>query len=167
MKINIWSEDGIICNVEKEKKIYIGKIIDDIPTKIVPFKESIDIKKTLLELKEKFFVNAESIILIDDDEDFLVVSKHYLVSLGHYVEAYNNVEVAYNVFNENPKRFHRIIIDHKMPGMDGSRFLELIGPKASGVKVCILSADINSVPHETSQRHLVIKKPCNILNFSS
>ncbi|MBT3236846.1 MAG: response regulator [Bdellovibrionales bacterium] len=145
--------------------IRIGRIIDNIPSKDIPFKSDIDISKTLEELKTKFQVNAESILMLDDDEEFLTSSKFWLQKLGHYVEAYSNADQAFMQISNYPNRYHRILIDQNMPGINGASFAQSIEALSHNFKIYILTANVESVPSSFTQKYPVVKKPCNMINI--
>ena len=148
-----------------DKVLYIGTLIDEISDKIIPYKNEINIKKTLNHINKELNINAESILLVDDDEEFLAISKFYLKKLGHYVEAYNCSEKAYYALKNSPGRYSRVIVDQNMPSLNGDSFINLISEEASTLKVCILTASISSVPPKTSDKYPVIQKPCNMINI--
>ena len=167
MDINIYDYNGnILYNVSVEKPIFIGEIIKNIPLDEVPFLENIDILKTLGEINKNFNLKAESIMLIDDDDDFLKVTSHFLIKLGHYVETFNHADSAYSVLSKfKNDRYNRLIIDNKMPDVSGSHLVKSIYELKIDAKISILTANIEDVPHSISSKYMIIQKPCNMINI--
>jgi CheY-like chemotaxis protein len=145
--------------------IRIGRIIDNIPSKAIPFKSDIDITRTLKEMQNKFGINAESILMLDDDEEFLTSSKFWIQKLGHYVETYSNAEQAFTQISTYPGRYNRLLIDQNMPGINGANFTQSIENISHDFKIYILTANVESVPSSFSQKYPVIKKPCDMIDI--
>ncbi len=166
MDINVYDLEGKkIFVINQNNPVHIGSIIDEIPLKIVPFKDQIDIKKTINEINNLYKMKAESILMVDDDRDFLKISKHWLVKLGHYVETYDNADSAFSILSNNKLRFDRIIIDQKMPVVSGAHLIKSLEELELDIKIILLTAQIKDVPSDISSKYLVIQKPCNMVNI--
>ncbi len=166
MQVTIYGKNGeSYGDYPAPAPIRIGRIIDNIPSKDIPFKSDIDITRTLQELKNKFGLNAESVLMLDDDEEFLKSSKFWIQKLGHYVETYANAEQAFTQISTYPTRYNRLLIDQNMPGINGANFTQSIESLSDNFKIYILTASVESVPSSFSQKYPVIKKPCNMINI--
>jgi DNA-binding response OmpR family regulator len=78
------------------------------------------------------------ILLVDDDHDNSVIFKIVLQDAGFEVDAYNDSEMALSAFK--PGHYDLIILDIKMPKMDGYELYAKIRKKDDKVKVCFLTA---------------------------
>ncbi len=167
MKINIYDYEGKrLTQVESDFPVFITKIIESIPISRVPFRENIDVLKTLHELNVQCKMKAESIMLIDDDNDFLTVSKHWLNKLGHYVETFSSAESAFSTLNKfKNSRYDRLIVDNRMPDISGASLINSILKMGIIAKMHILTAKIADVPHDISSKIMIIQKPCNMVNI--
>ncbi len=64
-------------------------------------------------------VRAERILLVDDEPQVLSVGRRTLESLGYEVGAYDSPQAALTAFEVAPERWHVVITDFAMPGMNG------------------------------------------------
>jgi two-component system response regulator HydG/two-component system response regulator AtoC len=65
------------------------------------------------------------IMVVDDQKDITTTFTHILEADGFIVETYNNPFEALNKFRESPNETYSIIlIDMKMPGMEGLELYE-------------------------------------------
>jgi CheY-like chemotaxis protein len=82
---------------------------------------------------------SKTVLLVDDDEDLLEIGKDVLEGCGYRVVVAVSGEEAVEVFKKRGARFHVVLMDLSMPGMDGSQCmkqLQLIDPS---VKVILMS----------------------------
>ena len=63
--------------------------------------------------------HAERILLVDDEPQVLSVARRTLESLGYEVTAHGSAQSAVAAFDADQKRWHLIITDFAMPGMNG------------------------------------------------
>ena len=77
-------------------------------------------------------------MLVDDDHDNSVIFKIVLQDAGFEVDAYNDSEMALSAFK--PGHYDLIILDIRMPKMDGYELYAKIRKKDDKVKVCFLTA---------------------------
>jgi CheY-like chemotaxis protein len=63
------------------------------------------------------------ILLIDDNMTELRSIYQLLVHFGHHVTSTNDPHEALKLFREEPDKFHMIITDQFMPGMNGCEFV--------------------------------------------
>jgi DNA-binding response OmpR family regulator len=82
-------------------------------------------------------------LIIDDDEDINNLFKIYLESNGYIVNAYNNPVEAFNNFRQNSHDL--IVLDLKMPTMDGITLYYKIKEMDNNVIICFTTADISYI----------------------
>ena len=80
-------------------------------------------------------------MIIDDDEDITNLFAIFLEYNGHIVDAYTNPIEAFNNFRISSHDL--IILDLKMPQMDGMTFYKKIKEIDNKVIICFTTADIN------------------------
>ena len=83
------------------------------------------------------------ILIIDDDKDITNLFSIFLEYNGYSVEAYTNPMEAINNFRKNSHDL--IIIDLKMPKMDGMTLYRKIKEIDDTVVVCLSTADKNYI----------------------
>src|SRR5688572_33281897 len=83
------------------------------------------------------------VLIIDDDEDINNLFKIYLESNGYIVNAYTNPVEAFNNFRKNSHDL--VILDLKMPKMDGMTIYHKIKEIDNNVIICFTTADINYI----------------------
>ena len=82
-------------------------------------------------------------MIIDDDEDINNLFKIFLEYNGYIVNAYTNPLEAINKFRQNSHDL--IILDLKMPTMDGMTLFHKIKEIDNNVIICFTTADINYI----------------------
>ena len=82
-------------------------------------------------------------MIIDDDKDITDLFAIYLESNGYNVYAYTNPVEAINNFRKNSHDL--IILDLKMPNMDGMTLYHKIKEIDNNVIVCFTTANINYI----------------------
>ena len=87
--------------------------------------------------------NNKRIMVIDDDKDITHLFTIHLESNGYNVDAYTNPVEAINNFNKN--NHDLIILDLKMPKMDGMTFYHKIKEIDNNVIICLTTGDINYI----------------------
>src|SRR5688500_10701320 len=83
------------------------------------------------------------VLIIDDDEDINNLFKIYLESNGYIVNAYTNPIEAFNNFRKNSHDL--IVLDLKVPKMDGMTIYHKIKKIDNNVIICFTTADINYI----------------------
>jgi DNA-binding response OmpR family regulator len=78
-------------------------------------------------------------MIIDDDVDITNLFKIFLESNGYIVDAYTNPIKALNNFRK--QRHSLIILDLKMPKIDGMTLYNKIKEKDDKVIICLTTAD--------------------------
>ena len=85
--------------------------------------------------------SAFNILLIDDDEDILFAFKSIISSEGYNVTSFSSSMHALNHFSEkNPYFYHLVIMDIRMPEMNGIKLYSQLKILNPDVKVIFLSA---------------------------
>jgi DNA-binding response OmpR family regulator len=87
--------------------------------------------------------NKRRIMIIDDDEDITNLFSIFLEHNGYIIDAYINPVEAFNNFNKNSHDL--LILDLKMPNMDGMTLYHKIKEIDSNVIICFTTADINYI----------------------
>jgi DNA-binding response OmpR family regulator len=82
-------------------------------------------------------------MIIDDDKDITNLFLTFLEYNGYIVNAYTNPVEAFNNFSKNSHDL--IILDLKMPKMDGMTLYHKIKKIDNNVIICFTTADINYI----------------------
>lgn len=80
----------------------------------------------------------ESILIVDDDVNLCKVLKEELIEVGYEADYVNNGLAAFGYLRQN--RPDLILLDLKMPGMDGFDVLKELKAKKIELKVIVLTA---------------------------
>jgi CheY-like chemotaxis protein len=81
---------------------------------------------------------TKTILLIDDEPDVTYTIKTILEDNGFKVDSFNDPILAFNYYKGN--FYDLVILDIKMPKMDGFELYTKIREKDSKVKICFLTA---------------------------
>ena len=87
--------------------------------------------------------NNKKIMIIDDDKDITTLFATFLEYNGYIVDAYTNPIEAFNNFRKYSHDL--IILDLKMPKMDGMKLYHKINEIDNNVIICFTTADINYI----------------------
>ena len=87
--------------------------------------------------------NNKRIIVIDDDKDITDLFSIFLEYNGYIINAYTNPLEAINNFRKNSHDL--ILLDLKMPKMDGMTFYHKIKEIDNNVIICFTTADKNYI----------------------
>lgn len=96
---------------------------------------------------------ADSILLVDDNEDFLTAGRDFLASQGYHVCTASNGEQALQTVAAQPPDI--ILMDVMMPRMDGWETLKALqaDEQTAHIPVLMLTALRGSAPVKTSFDH--------------
>ena len=103
------------------------------------------------------------ILVVDDEPDLTQVSTLALEYHGYKVDSFNDPQEALSKFK--PGLYDLIIIDIKMPKMDGFELYHEIKKKDNNAKVCFLTAselyyeEFRKKEYSALDRNLFIQKP--------
>lgn len=78
------------------------------------------------------------ILLVDDEPDITTIFKKALHAFDYEVEAYNDPERA--LANFKPHVYHLVILDYRMPCMNGLDLARAIWRIQPRIKICFMSA---------------------------
>jgi PAS domain S-box-containing protein len=87
----------------------------------------------------KLPTGTETILLVEDDEGILNLSRMILENLGYTVLAASAPEYAINVVEDHPEDIHLLITDVVMPGMNGRELAEQLGAIRPNLKRLYMS----------------------------
>ena len=103
-------------------------------------------------------------MVVDDEPDITLTLQAGLEDGGFDVDAFTDPELALSSFN--PGLYDLVLIDIKMPKIDGFVLYELLRTVDSNIKVCFLTASEmyreeirEEVEHSTFNMDLFLKKP--------
>ncbi len=110
---------------------------------------------------------VKNILIVDDETDLTILLKTGLESNGFYVDSYNDPLLALHDFKED--FYDLMLIDIRMPKMNGFEFYHKIRDKDINVRVCFMTAfplsydEIRKIlPAELITRQNLIQKPIAI-----
>jgi CheY-like chemotaxis protein len=83
-------------------------------------------------------VTKNSILLIDDEPDITFTIKNILEDNGFKVDSFNDPTIALKSYRVN--FYDLVILDIKMPKMDGFQLYTKIREKDPKIKICFLTA---------------------------
>jgi two-component system response regulator ChvI len=107
--------------------------------------------------------NNKRILVVDDEPDLTQVSTMALEYHGFKVDSFNDPQEALSKFK--PGLYDLIILDIKMPKMDGFELYHEIKKKDNNAKVCFLTAselyyeEFRKKEYCALDRNLFIQKP--------
>jgi DNA-binding response OmpR family regulator len=107
--------------------------------------------------------NNNRILVVDDEPDLTQVSALALEYHGFKVDSFNDPQEALSKFK--PGSYDLIILDIKMPKMDGFELYHEIKKKDNNAKVCFLTAselyyeEFRNEEYCALDRNLFIQKP--------
>jgi DNA-binding response OmpR family regulator len=78
------------------------------------------------------------ILVVDDEEDIILTVKTILNEAGYCVDAFTDPSAAFNMFR--PEEYEIIILDIRMPGLNGFELYMKLFEKDSTIKVLFLTA---------------------------
>lgn len=109
--------------------------------------------------------NSPRILLVDDDQDITFTLKMGLELNGFTVDVFNDPSEA--LIHYRPKRYNLLLLDVKMPKMNGFTLYQKIEKKDKNVKVCFITSFVEYYDSlrevfPTSDFGCFIKKPIDI-----
>ena len=103
------------------------------------------------------------VLVVDDEPDLTMVCSLALQYHGFKVDAFNDSQEALSNFR--PGYYDLVILDIKMPKMDGFELYEKIKERDDKVKICFLTAsesyyeEFRKKEYSALDKNLFIKKP--------
>jgi DNA-binding response OmpR family regulator len=108
-------------------------------------------------------MDSSRILVVDDEPDLTEVSTLALEYHGFKVDSFNDPQKALSKYN--PGLYDLVILDIKMPKMDGFELYHEIKKKDNNANVCFLTAselyyeEFRKKEYCTIDRNLFIRKP--------
>ena len=109
------------------------------------------------QMQKKLTRNVTKILLVDDDPDVATTFKAILQDVGFIVDSYEDPLIALSDFK--PSFYDLIILDIKMPKLNGFELYAEIQKRDSQVKICFVTADemyYNEVRKQGEQQYCVL-----------
>jgi DNA-binding response OmpR family regulator len=82
--------------------------------------------------------HSHKILVVDDEQDIVFTLKTILNEAGFSVDAFTNPSVAFEMFR--PEKYELIILDIRMPGINGFELYMKLLEQDSSIKVLFLTA---------------------------
>ena len=80
------------------------------------------------------------ILVVDDEEDILSITKKSLERYGHVADTFSSSLQAFEQFKQDPLLYDIVISDIRMPGIKGYELLKKVKQLNPSVKVFLMSA---------------------------
>jgi two-component system response regulator HydG/two-component system response regulator AtoC len=101
-------------------------------------------------------------MVVEDEKDLLLIIERYLIRWGFRVEPFANPLKALERFRQDPDAFSIVLLDVRMPGMDGIHLGREIMKTRAEAKIVMMTAFeldeyVCSLP--TIRKHDILKKP--------
>jgi two-component system response regulator SaeR len=118
-----------------------------------------NIFSSFIHTKYSKYNNGQRILIVDDDLDIVTTLKKVLEVEGYTVNAFSNPIKALEEYRKD--RYSLIILDIKMPQMNGFELYYEIRKIDNNVDVCFLTAgEINPInDNEIISKNLFLRKP--------
>ncbi len=112
-------------------------------------------------------LNKKSILVLDDDMDLANIFKIALQRQGLSVDSFTDPVLALDHFIANDKNYSLILIDLRMPAINGIEFANMVRKLNDKIKIILMTAftigDLNSIPEFiTANITKVIEKPISL-----
>ncbi|MBI5682327.1 MAG: response regulator [Deltaproteobacteria bacterium] len=101
-----------------------------------------------------------SVLVVDDEHLIVSLIKDCLEMEGYTVFEAMDGNTGLEIFKD--KRPHIVIMDVKMPGMDGIKLKALIKEIDSNAKIIMMSGHIEAVDRHKDSKDIFLKKPFNL-----
>jgi DNA-binding response OmpR family regulator len=82
--------------------------------------------------------HSQKILVVDDEQDIVFTLKTILTEAGFSVDAFTNPSVAFEMFR--PEKYELIILDIRMPGLNGFELYMKLLEQDNSIKVLFLTA---------------------------
>lgn len=108
------------------------------------------------------------ILLVDDEEDIIIPIKIHLEDNGFEVDIFTDPLLAFSNFKTN--YYDLVIIDIRMPELNGFELYHMIKEKDDNVKICFFTATESYYEDLKNSNTLISKeqfmlKPVSLANF--
>jgi len=135
----------------------------------LPIVEAQVVKQQLNYTEEKIFYGTETILLVDDEELVINVSKAMLNNMGYDVFIARGGKDALEIFKKDKDKIALVILDMIMPDLGGSQVYDVLKEINPDIKVLLSSGySIDGQASEIMSRDCdgFIQKPFNMIELS-
>ena len=108
--------------------------------------------------KPPLLSRAKTILLVDDEDEYRVMAKWFMINFGFNVDSVRTAQEALAVFD--PETHDLVITDNSMPGMSGAEMALIIKERSPSTPVLMCSGRL---PEDQSSLDMVIQKPVHLL----
>ena len=84
--------------------------------------------------------NQCRLLIVDDEKDLLFVYQKALKLAGMEISTFDNPDMAYNEFKENPEMYSLLLTDMRMPNMNGYELINKVKAIRPEIKTILISA---------------------------
>ncbi|NOD36193.1 MULTISPECIES: PAS domain S-box protein [unclassified Ruegeria] len=109
----------------------------------------------------------EHVLLVDDDENILYVTRRLLTRYGYRVEAYSDPLKAREAFREAPESYDILISDLMMPGLRGTDLIESVRAIRSDLPAILISSYFDDAEVSVAGASpIMVQKPLEIQSLA-
>ena len=84
--------------------------------------------------------NQCRLLIVDDEKDLLFVYKKALKLAGMEISTFDNPDMAFKEFKENPEMYILLLTDMRMPSMNGYELINKVKAIRPEIKTILISA---------------------------
>ena len=84
--------------------------------------------------------NQCHLMIVDDEKDLLFVYKKALKLTGIEISTFDNPDMAFKEFKENPEMYSLLLTDMRMPSMNGYELINKVKAIRPEIKTILISA---------------------------
>ena len=84
--------------------------------------------------------NQCRLLIVDDEKDLLFVYQKALKLAGMEISTFDNPDMAYKEFKENPEMYSLLLTDMRMPNMNGYELINKVKAIRPEIKTILISA---------------------------
>ena len=84
--------------------------------------------------------NQCRLLIVDDEKDLLFVYKKALKLAGMEISTFDNPDMAFKEFKENPEMYRLLLTDLRMPNMNGYELINKVKAIRPEIKTILISA---------------------------
>jgi len=114
------------------------------------------------DLKKSTIKGSGSLLVIDDEREYLEFYKEALSQLGYSVTLCQEGQKGIALYKKNPSAFHLVILDMNMPGIDGKECFKLLKKINPSVKILICSGYSSGIPEAKAGPMHILQKPFSL-----
>jgi CheY-like chemotaxis protein len=110
-------------------------------------------------------------LVVDDEPELSDLIADLLAQMNRaQVERFTSSPEALAAFSASLENFDLVVTDRDMPGIDGMELARRVRSRAPGVKIILVSANLDDISAEDLRRsgvHAVLKKPFTLARFEA